>query len=152
MENTDRCLKHLNRDGFTEEDGNLFYEFVKALGYRAGKLWIPCYCKAGFNVHTDFANELLSKMEARKILKQLATKRTAKIHYYWSAERVKDGETVILDPTGVPVTPEDYNNSSLIQPYFGLRELAPKNHKFIYSLMEDVDEWGTRDLPPKFHP
>ncbi len=152
VENTNRCLKHLNRNGFTKEEGDLFYKYVKTLGYNAGRLWIPCYCKAGFMGRIDFANNLLAGMEIRDVLKPLIPKRTARIHYFWSTEKIKDGKPVILDPTGVPISPEDYKDSDLIHPYFGLQEFAPKNHKFIYSLMKDMDEWGTRDLPPGFHP
>jgi hypothetical protein len=39
-----------------------------------------------------------------------------------------------------------------ITTYFGLVSSATGSHKAVYSKMQDLDEWRTRDLPPGFHP
>ena len=33
----------------------------------------------------------------------------------------------------------------------GLHDRAPQPHRYAYENMEDIDSWGTRDLPKGFH-
>lgn len=76
-------------------------------------------------------------------------KRYLHLHFFLSSKLNRTGESLILDPTGVPT---EWGNDNSIKPYFGLREAAAGNHHRVYEQMEELDDWGVRDLPPGFHP
>ncbi len=114
-------------------------------------IFAPGHCRAIPSL-TDRANRLYETW-CRSAFQPLKPMRYARDHFFWVLNAKTGDKQVIVDPTGVPTAWEgsSYKLGS-VQPYFGLIEKAPATHQRIYRAMQEMDDWGTRDLPPGFHP
>ena len=143
-------LKYFNREGFTREEERLISIFLFDLWKETGHSWRPGNCN-NIPYLTDLANKIHRLSGISRYFTLLVSKRFIHSHFFWYSESI-DTKKLILDPTGVP---EDFfclSSSVKVTPYFGLIENAPEAHRVVYHNMKDMDNWGTRDLPPNFHP
>lgn len=147
-------LTFFNREGLTEEEGDAVYISLVRLGEKTGNMWTPGNCR-NMPELTKFANRYYIRSPASKFFKKLIPKRYLHSHFFWCSDSREGNKQLIIDPTGVPEDFQEHlqNNDDLrIKPYFGLFGKAPETHEYIYQRMEDMDDWGTRSLPPGFHP
>lgn len=82
--------------------------------------------------------------------KSFVPKRFSRGHY-WLEINLDGIGKLIVDPAGVPKDPKNDDRRQIL-PYFGPVDDAPEYAKTIYAEAKDMDDWGTRDLPPGFHP
>jgi hypothetical protein len=150
-------LEFVNREGLSQEEGDALYGFVMGLGKIMGSAWRPSNCNVIPDL-TDFANLHYHDGDRfgalfREFFTELVPKRFLAKHFFWCSESRVGDEIIILDPTGVPehLTECGYLDPT-IQPYFGIPRYARESNRFIYTKMQDMDSWGTRDLPPNFRP
>ncbi len=141
---------YVNKEGLTAVESISLDEFLTGLAFATGKEWQPGNCRA-IPDYTNVAEHICKLSGAQAYFTPPVAKRFAHSHFFWMMERRANGEKVILDPTGVPLEFGLCEPESIV-PYFGILEYAPKNHKRVYDLMEDMDGWETRSLPPGFRP
>ncbi len=144
-----RFDKYFKRNGLTGSEQYSISDYLSRLYRRTGHLWKPHKCRI-IPDHTEEANEELRLSLAKSILKRIVPKRYIRSHFFWVASTNKG--SFIIDPTGSPhIKKSCYEDSDIVQ-FFGLLPHAADYQKIVYEKMEDMDDWGTRDLPPGFHP
>lgn len=134
-------------EGLTQSEQTAIYDYLEKLCLRTGHLWKPGGCR-NIPGYTEEANDELSLSSAKNVLTKLVPKRYIHNHFFWSSK--KADELFIIDPTGVP--DDNKNMDENISPFFGLLKNSTGFRRTVYEKMEDMDNWGTRDLPPGFHP
>ncbi len=142
-----RFAAYFAADGLTPTEQTAIRDYLGKLCLRTGHLWKPGRCTNIPN-YTEEARDELRSSSAKGVLTKIVPKRYIHNHFFWVSN--KANELFIIDPTGVPA---DARNVDIdITPFFGLLENAKGFHKVVYENMQDMDNWGTRDLPPGFHP
>ena len=140
-------LEFFNREGLSIEGIIASERLIPSLHIHLGRFWKSGSCRY-LDSHTEEANRIRVMTGTDKYFEVINNKRFQRKHYYWASQT--DDGIFVLDPTGVPIDLKKQRENIL--PYFGLQEYATGSYNEIYSQMEDIDEWGTRDLPPGFHP
>ncbi len=133
--------------GLTQAEQTAISGYLSGLCLRTGHIWKPGGC-TNIPYYTEEANDELRRSLAKTVLTKLVPKRYIHGHFFWVSK--KAGEPFVIDPTGVP--DDGKNREENISPFFGLLENSTGFHRFVYENMADMDDWGTRDLPPGFHP
>ncbi|MFH0890027.1 MAG: hypothetical protein V1836_02690 [Candidatus Aenigmatarchaeota archaeon] len=135
------------RDGLTQHEQTAIRDYLERLYLRTGHLWKPSGC-TNIPDYTEEANDELSLSSAKGVLTKMVPKRYSHSHFFWASKKVD--ELFIIDPTGVPN--DSKNMDENISPFFGLLKNSTGFHRTVYEKMKNMDDWGTRDLPPGFHP
>ncbi len=131
-----RSVRHryVNTTGMNPDEAEYFRSLISDLGMALDNAWygwnycaIPC--------QTAAANRMIYPGSP---FARLVPKRFIHSHFFWASMLRRNNETVILDPTGVPVDfPETISE---IAPYFGIASEAPEPHRRIYARMQDMDD------------
>ncbi len=133
--------------GLTQAEQTAISGYLSGLCLRTGHVWKPRGC-TNIPDYTEEANDELGRSSAKAVLTKLVPKRYIHDHFFWASK--KADEPFIIDPTGVP--DDGKNRDGNISPFFGLLKSSTGFHRTVYEKMESMDNWGTRDLPPGFHP
>src|SRR3989344_9453918 len=140
-------LRSINREGLSSEEATSLESFVISLGREMGSAWTPGGCTIIQNL-TEFANRKHPRSSFANYFGLLVPKRYIRSHFFWIANAHEGNKILILDPTGVPKDKAYFQtgDTSSIVPYFGLADKATGFHREVYDKMQDMDDWGTRDL------
>ncbi len=138
----------ITTEGLDSREADQFQQFLKSFFDKTKKEWEPGGCR-NIPELVEIANQIASEQKAFNDSKFVA-KRFSRGHYWIQIEQ-DDGQIIIVDPSGIPKDPQNYDRKHIL-PYFGPLDSAPEYAKKIYETAEDMDDWGTRDLPPSFHP
>ena len=137
--------KYICTNGMNPEEAIVFKSLIEELSLYLDKKWYKGNCRY-IPAQTGVANKIMS-YASRNLFDILLPKRYIHNHFFWASALSRTSVPVILDPTGVLI-----HDTNEIVPYFGLLSEAPESHKRVYNRMEDMDDWGTREFPPYFHP
>ena len=144
--------RFLNKQGLDQAEAQSLEIFLHHLHAETSELfWQPTHCTTVPH-EVGIANSIRYGRTFSFHFGELIPMRHLRSHFFLTAERKRGKGTLIIDPTGIPAELTDYPDISTITPYFGLAGHAPEPHFTIYSNREPMDDWGTRDLPPGFHP
>lgn len=146
----DGFLIFVKTDGLAEEQKTIFMDFLGLVYLKDGTSWEPSNCQ-----HSEtLAKRARDLIEGNTEFVGLKVKTRRYIHNHFWVELEGLGEKLIIDPFGVPKKfPErSFDEEKEIIPYFGPISAAPESAKFVYQKGKPLDDWGTRDLPPGFHP
>ncbi|MFH1832945.1 MAG: hypothetical protein ABH816_02145 [Candidatus Levyibacteriota bacterium] len=145
----EQFVSFVNTDGLTSQMSSSFLEFLNQLFKLTGKLWEPGSCR-NINSMVDPAKTVLEK-SPQLGFSSVNPKRYSHSHFWLQLEIIGQPNGLIVDPTGVPIDHNDYNQKKIL-PYFGPIEGAKDFAKHVYRNAQDIDDWRYRDLPPGFHP
>lgn len=125
---------------------NGFKNFLKEFYEKTKDEWEPGGCRDIPDL-LNTANKVLDKAILNG---KIAAKRFVRSHF-WLEIELENGQKLIVDPSGIPKDPNNTDRRHIL-PYFGPIDSASEHAKKIYEYGTDMDDWGTRDLPPGFHP
>lgn len=141
-------INELNEEGLSKPQIDNVKNFIIELYVSMAPEWRPGNCRAMDRL-VSVAERARGINGCSNFFGKIRTMRYGREHYFWVSD-TKKGD-FILDPTGVPIKPI----SKTIVPYFGLADKVPERpefRKWVYDKREEMDDWGTRNLPPWFTP
>ncbi|MCH7730847.1 hypothetical protein IID21_05055 [Patescibacteria group bacterium] len=123
-----------------------FTVFLQELFNQTKVVWVPgsCYSTQWMEEHTK---KILRESRFSGI--KVEPRHWARAHFWLVATVEGFDKELIIDPTGVVTPGEDhYQRPETIVPFFGLKNLAPSNSKYIYGKGEPLGKEGYH----VFHP
>ena len=142
--------KYIEHAGLTEHESSALENFLFNFYSSYGNRFSPGNCALIPDL-TEFARKAQITTFLGGFFERINPKRYLRSHFFLAAKSRRDKDDLIIDPTGVPLNHGDLKLKSIV-PYFGLKSRATGFHKHVYDNMNEMDDWGTRDLPPRFRP
>ncbi len=146
----DSYRSFLHTEGVSKAIGDDVEIFLRNFFGLTKDLWEPRSCTFIPSRLSD-ANKALNSVPRLHEIYKLVGRRYLRWHF-WLQIQNPNQTILIIDPCGVPQDPQNRQLTELIIPRFGLIDNAHDFAKEVYRQGEELDDWGTRDLPPGFHP
>ena len=140
----------ITEEGLSIKEKNAVREYLYLFHLATEREWRPRNCRAIPSLGPQ-AQQAYIATDLPHHFQPPEPRRLHHWHFFLINRALTNEERIlIVDPTGVP---EEYPNlDSKIIPYLGLLESAPASHQKVYSRHQPMDNWGTREFPPGFHP
>ena len=142
----------MHTDRLSQKETRDFEGFLTRLYQLSGDCWEPTCCGSVLSLERD-ARKILSCGDYQQWV--IRARRFARIHYWLDLSMGKNSSLLIVDPYGIPrstINMGVHEDLRSILPYFGPVDQIPEFAKPVYLKGLAMDDWGTRNLPPGFHP